>query len=635
MFGSTLFSVAVGVTSATVRLQFQSGSDPGSTFCLAVKSDAPGQSTRSDGTSITVRECNSRKGDNDSLDFELADLWRIDSDGLLISHISGLCLNSTLTQIACTKDSAKWQVDQDGKMLKSGDQCVGVASSSLQMQTCGQNGTIGWTTHSNTLVAYPAPELAYYDYGSPYYQVTLTQGDAVYTPFVAFMDTSDRDPEEVRNQFFTNSFLTFSFEGEVTITVTRTDGEKIRSAVVRPLSVGALPEIIDDNSIQFKLSNHEQHSFKLSVELDDQSDTRKPANSLLIFADPLETDVPAMFGDRVLYINVGEQQLNYPNITSNTMVYVAGGAWVFAATDGVAILGTSTSSSLENIKVSGRGVISGKLTDTINDNSALVSFCGQNIEIEGITVCEPPAVQVFQLNAPWYCDDGWQGNVGGAHVHNVKLMGWNFADGIIAGAKSHVHHVFTRLNDDNVKPMMSDSVYENNVHWQGGNGWAIMLAWCGYGAQSNITVRHSTVIHDDHQYDYAVDGCDPCVNSQATIGAVQGGSGSMDNILIEDIVMESKVMRPIWFGIQKNAWANEGTGVISNWKIKNVQIMEGFTLNPVVWGADDENQVQNISFQDLTLGGQEVSTFEDAQLELHGHMQSVQFDGMKYRVEVV
>lgn len=183
--------------------------------------------------------------------------------------------------------------------------------------------------------------------------------------------------------------------------------------------------------------------------------------------------------------------------------------------------------------------------------------------------------------------------------------------------------------------MMGDSVYEDNVHWQGGNGWAIMLAWCGYGAQSNITVRRSTVIHDDHQYDYAVDGCDPCVNSQATIGAVQGGSGSMNDILIEDIVLESQVLRPFWFGIQKNAWAGEGSGVISNWKINNVQIMEGFTQNPVVWGADDENQVTNIRFHDLTVGGQVVSTFEDAQLELHGHMQGVQFHSEKLHAELV
>jgi len=191
------------------------------------------------------------------------------------------------------------------------------------------------------------------------------------------------------------------------------------------------------------------------------------------------------------------------------------------------------------------------------------------------------------------------------------------------------------LNDDNVKPMMGDSVFENNVHWQGVNGWAIMLAWCGYGAQNNITVRHSTVIHDDHQYDYAVAGCDPCVNSQATIGAVQGGSGSMDGIVVEDIIVETKVMRPIWFGIQRNAWADEGTGVFSNWKIKNVQFLEGFVQNPVVWGADDENQVSNVTFQEIKYGERKVSTFEDAQLELHGHMQNVRFDSSELRVEVV
>jgi len=478
----------------------------------------------------------------------------------------------------------------------------------------------------------------YLAYGSPHYRVTLTQGDKVYHPFVNLMDLNGAETDHLDFMgVLTNSFLTFSFEGEVKVTVTKLAGQ-ITDAVVRPLSSGVEAKIVDSgNSIEFMLS---EPNSKLSIELDDEWQS----NSLLLFADPLETNVPAMFGEGVHYINVGEHHLNFADIQSNEVVYVAGGAWVFGETDGEHLLGTSRSSSLENIKVMGRGAFSGQSTTYVPKDSALISFCGQNVEIEGITVLSPPRLQVFQVNAPWYCDDAWAGTVGGAHVHNVKLMGWNFADGIIAGAKSHVHNVFTRLNDDNVKPMMSDTVFEDNVHWQGSNGWAIQVAWCNYGDQSNITVRRSTVIHDDHQDDWGVKleedteetvGAYSNVGSQASIGAVQGGPGSIENVLIEDIVLENQVMRPFFFGIMKNAWASEGTGALSGWKIKNIQIMQGSFEPSIVWGAEDENQVQDIQFEGLTLWGGAVSTFNDANLEVHGHMQNVGWDNEKRHLAFV
>ena len=87
---------------------------------------------------------------------------------------------------------------------------------------------------------------------------------------------------------------------------------------------------------------------------------------------------------------------------------------------------------------------------------------------------------------------------------------------------------FTRVNDDGIKPFMADSLFEDMTIWQQQNGWAIMLAWLTEGVQRNITIRNVTLLHDGHDHDYPVAGCDPCVANQATIGAVHGlhgGSG--------------------------------------------------------------------------------------------------------------
>ena len=66
--------------------------------------------------------------------------------------------------------------------------------------------------------------------------------------------------------------------------------------------------------------------------------------------------------------------------------------------------------------------------------------------------------------------------------------------------------------------------------------------------QRNITVRNVTVLHDGHDHDYPVAGCDPCVANQATIGAVHGGNATVTDVLVEDVTAETSVWRPIWLG---------------------------------------------------------------------------------------
>merc|ERR1719329_1187656 len=96
-----------------------------------------------------------------------------------------------------------------------------------------------------------------------------------------------------------------------------------------------------------------------------------------------------------------------------------------------------------NIQIKGRGVISGKMH---SEYPYLITLCGNDHLVEGITMMEAPQQSHLQINAPWYCDGGWTGIAGGGHVLNVKLLSWNFADGIYAGARSLVSDSFTKVN---------------------------------------------------------------------------------------------------------------------------------------------------------------------------------------------
>jgi hypothetical protein len=226
-----------------------------------------------------------------------------------------------------------------------------------------------------------------------------------------------------------------------------------------------------------------------------------------------------------------------------------------------------------------------------------------------------------------------------------------------AGSQSWVHHSFVRVNDDGIKPFLSDSVFEDLVIWQQTNGWAIMLSWLTQGMQRNISVRGVTVLHDDHDHDYPVDGCDPCVPNQATIGAVHGGDGTVTDVVVENVVVETTVWRPIWLGqcagaqhahacllpallsahpmttdhvhtrhpvtpltgIDKSKWASQGGGRLLNWKLTNIKIAGG-TVNSTILGAwphpGSNCSVDGIHFHNLQLAGRTAKSAKVAEMDI-------------------
>ena len=190
-------------------------------------------------------------------------------------------------------------------------------------------------------------------------------------------------------------------------------------------------------------------------------------------------------------------------------------------------------------------------------------------------------------------------------------MGWYAADGINAGPYGKVSFSFIRVNDDGVKPFYTGSDFSNLVIWQMRNGWAIMLAWLTEDDQDNIYVHDISIIHDDHYdcglgCDYPVTGPDCTnetnINSQATIGAVQGGSGTITNVRVEDITVETGVWRPFFLGVQKSCWAKEGTGHLKTWTFENINFSEFLTPSRILGGPYDYEQVDDIKFINLVHG---------------------------------
>ncbi|MHC4199816.1 MAG: hypothetical protein ACYSU0_07465 [Planctomycetota bacterium] len=172
---------------------------------------------------------------------------------------------------------------------------------------------------------------------SEHYTVKVSQGGRVLDSFV-YMVRAQR-PKSNRSR--TTSWTTFSFSGEVTVHVTKLRGA-FTSCKVIPTSYRIRPTVKGD-TVSFELDRPR----KVSVEFD--GDITHP---LLVFADPLERNVPTPDAPDVVYFapgvhNVGKGYAVGPGKT----VYLAGGAYVN---------GQLVTKDASGVTIRGRGILSGE-----------------------------------------------------------------------------------------------------------------------------------------------------------------------------------------------------------------------------------------------------------------------------------
>ena len=104
------------------------------------------------------------------------------------------------------------------------------------------------------------------------------------------------------------------------------------------------------------------------------------------------------------------------------------------------------------------------------------------------------------------------------------------------------------------------------------------------------------------------------INSQATIGADQGGSGKITNVRVEDITVETGVWRPFFLGVQKNNWGTSGTG-LKTWTFENIYFSGSKTPSIILGGPNDSEQVDDIKFINLVQDGSPLTSWDPKYFE--------------------
>ncbi len=162
------------------------------------------------------------------------------------------------------------------------------------------------------------------------------------------------------------SFASFDMSGPVEVRVT--SKRSLKNVVIRPRSFGIKTKLKDERTLILTLDKPR----KLSIEPDG---TRAP---LLLFANPLETDVPRPNDDGVIYFGPGVHKPEKIVLQSDQTLYLAGGSVVKAE---VLVRG-------DNIRICGRGILDGSdwkwRTGPVGNLIAVRN--STNVEIAGITL---------------------------------------------------------------------------------------------------------------------------------------------------------------------------------------------------------------------------------------------------------
>lgn len=386
--------------------------------------------------------------------------------------------------------------------------------------------------------------------------------------------------------FATAAYAYFDFDGGVSVKVET--ASKIESAKILPKSAGIVPEI-RGNSLTFKLDRPQNVVVEINGEW---------IESLQIFANPMEKDVPKPGDPNVIYFGPGVHELHTIFVPDNTTLYIAPGAIIRntigeadkpgGVTDrGVKWYAPSVHLVGKNIKVRGRGVIDGGLCHTHSRQTMNIS--GENISVEGIIMLDSPTWTLVTDNSK---------NVS---VDNVKIIGRRAnSDGIdiCQSEDVDVKNCYIRTLDDLV--VVKNFVKEReckNIHVGKCVLWNQVAHALSVGAEirgpiSNVVFEDCDVLHD--------------IGREWTLRVYHCDSAPVENVRFENIRVEDAPPKFISLWIGEAIWTKDSErGNIRNVVFKDIDA-RGKDLRAELKGFDASHTVSGATFDNVKINGEKL-----------------------------
>ena len=383
----------------------------------------------------------------------------------------------------------------------------------------------------------------------------------------------------------------FSCTGPVTISVTA--AEDITSYVIRPKSRGIAAQV-QGRTLTFTIPGPQ----KLYVEINSCA-------HLAIFADAPEADVPAEGDPGVVYYGPGSHSPGTVELASNQTVYLAPGAVVTAEMRG---------DGLENITITGRGMLNGKVW--VSNTT--------NLQVDGI----------FVRNT-FGCCNGLI-NCTRSVYRNVKVFGREAVystDGInpLSCHGLTIDDCFIRTRDDcvSIKSMKRDQDIDGITISN-----CVLVGWmCADGVTLGFELNGSPIRN------ILVKNCDILyargngrTGGHAGFGIVCDGPAWVENIRFEDIRVEEQVeYKNLELIVTDGTLYGKGpAGHIQGVYLKDIA-WENAGKPLVLAGYGPENLVEDVTFENCRVAGKPLTGLEDADFQVNEFVRNVTFVPEKNR----
>ncbi len=403
--------------------------------------------------------------------------------------------------------------------------------------------------------------------------------------------TANNQPVTVYNTT-AGSFAAFSCQGEVTIDIKLS--KQYKKIYLSPEKTGfEIP--VNGTSISFKIPGP-----KLFAVMADGMPL------LYVYANPIDNKAPNPSAKNVKYFRAGQiYEVGQLRLNSNETLYIEGGA---------VVKGCIISTSAENVRIAGNGVLDGSYYNSNDDHrTILFEGCKKSI-IEDIIIIEPTS---------WMIVLGASENI---VVRNVKELGFvSTTDGVdVVGSKHiRIENCFFRNGDDCIVVKAMDMRrydktisldFSKDVEDVEATG-CILWSYGGYVFE----IGHEITTDSINNIRYT--DCDVIVHSYGGIFGIHNTDrATISNVLYENIRVEHYYNKLIELKIIKSRYYKDeirGQGnniVFRNIEVKVSQFNPGYTIS-CIGGYDAEHMIQNVVFDNFRMNG--VKVLNTDQLDLY------------------
>ena len=382
----------------------------------------------------------------------------------------------------------------------------------------------------------------------------------------------------------------FSCSGSLTVEITA--AATITSSIIRPKRLGIVGTR-NGNKLTFTLPGPQ----KLLIEINGY-------HHFCFFANPLEVNPPQQGAAGVTYYGPGAANPGTITLSSNQTVYIAGGAVVTARISG---------SSVQNVKVVGRGILQG------------------SVRVTGATNMVFDGIIVYNTGSSW---TNTLTECNHSAYRNVKVISFPIpwgTDGInpVACTYFAIDDCFIRTGDDCIAikswpstRQSTDSITVTNCISAGiGNNDGTTL---GYELE---TAEVKNVLVKNCDFLYSRGG--GATGGHSGFSVICDGPATVSNIRFEDIRCEEHVeVRSLELIVTHGTmWGSSTAGQIGH--INGVYIKNcswDNTSTPLkITGYDATHMVENVTFDHCTVGGKPLKSTADANFDINQFTRNILF----------